>query len=94
MVLNTSRDALMGKIERGRHAGLAAGIVKPLIEQKISEQLKLLVARYRDSEITHDDLVGGIGGISALMGLMSDLERTHNQGNKAIEAEYATSRPD
>ena len=91
---STIADQRIERIREGREASLASGLIRPLVDKKIDETLKLLVSRYRDGDVTHDELLGKTAEISALMGLLSDLETVHRRGVRAQEDQYATSRSD
>lgn len=80
MESGTTRDHNIERIAKGREAAIMAGLLKPLIDRKISEHLIALVTRYRSGDITHDGLVGGIAAISAFMGILSELETIQKQG--------------
>ena len=83
----TTLDQRIDKIAKGREASLMAGLLKPLIDRKISENVLGLVAQYRSENLHHDLMIGRVAAISTLMGLMSELEAVHKQGLNALERE-------
>lgn len=84
---DTTLDQRVDKIAKGREASLIAGLLKPLIDKKISENLLLLVTQYRSGDVTYQDMLGRVASISTLMGMMSELEAVHKQGLNALERE-------
>ena len=74
-------------IERSREASVIEGAVGPYVQERISRIVQSLVSHYRGGQATHDIMVGGIAGISELMGMMSDLENKQQQGVVASNRE-------
>lgn len=87
-----SREARLRKIEDGQQASSIETIVGPYIQQKITEQVKLLVSHWRADTLPHDKMVGIIGGISALEAMMSDLRSIQQQAWTASEKEFGDGK--
>lgn len=78
-------------IDAGREASIMSGVVGPWIADKITDEVKRMVAEYRGGEMTHDRMVGTIAGIAMLMTLTSDLESTQRRANVAADKEFGNA---
>lgn len=83
-----SIDEKIDQIAKGREAAIVAGLLRPVIEDKIETVLRNLIAQYRALTASHDFLVGAVAEISALRGLIDDLERIHKKGIRALDTEH------
>jgi hypothetical protein len=91
MALGTthSADKQLDMIAKGRDAVIVAGLMRPFIDLKVEQLIQLAIRDYRNKNLTHDGMIGTIAEISALKGLLTDLERTHKAGVAVMEKEYA-----
>lgn len=76
-------------MDRAREASVIEAAVGPYVQERISRIVQQLVAHYRGGQATHDLMLGGIAGISELMGMMSDLENKQQQGVVASNREMS-----
>lgn len=81
-------------IEDGRRATIVAGAIKGTVDNKIREHVTLLTAIYRNGKIDHDQLVGKVAEITALLDLMSDLESIAQRGDVAAAREFKDAKTD
>lgn len=77
------------RIESGRAAAMASGIVGPFVATLEAELVDQLVGVYRGASVDHDKLLGLVGGIAALRLLTTMLEGEQRRGDAAAEREYA-----
>jgi hypothetical protein len=80
-------------MEAGREAAVIEGLVGPYIRDRIETIVKLMVSEYRGGTATYASLLGRTAEISALMGILSDLDSTQAKGDAASEREFANGRP-
>lgn len=81
---------LMGKAQ---DASLIHSLVLPFVNDKVTQHVQMLVALYRGKIYTHDQLLGMVAEISALLSLISDLEVQIRQGDIAAEKEFKIYAP-
>lgn len=81
-------------IADGRTATVVAGAIKVFVDDKIRENVTLLTAIYRNGKIDHDQLVGKVAEITALLDLMSDLESVALRGDVAAAREFKDAKTD
>lgn len=90
----TSRDEHLQRMETGRQATIISGLVKPYIDNKIASIVHEMAGAYRNREATHDFLLGRTAEITALLNMMSDLERAYKLGVKASHQELGGNAKD
>lgn len=71
----------------GRQAVFIASVVKPFIDRRVIDLVHQMVSRYRAGEADDRWTVGKVGEISAMLGLLSELENIHRRGITAVEKE-------
>jgi len=74
-------------MDRGREAGFALAVVVPLINTRITNYVQQLAGMYRGGEYTHDQLLGKVAEITAMLNLISDLESAQRIGDTAAQKE-------
>lgn len=92
MLDSSDREARLERIQAGQEANLVGQIVKPYIEDAISQKVKLLTANYRAREFDFPLMLGLVAEISALQALISNLENTVNQGYIAADKEFTNGK--
>lgn len=75
-------------MERAKDASLIHSSVLPFINDKVTQHVTMMVALYRGKQFTHDQLLGIVAEISALLSLTTDLEAQMRQGDIAAEKEF------
>lgn len=83
-----NRDHNHELMERAKEASLTHSVVIPFVNDKITQHVQMMVALYRGGKYTHDQLLGLVAEIAALMALVSDLEAQVRQGDIAAEREF------
>ena len=91
MESNTTQDDRLLRMEHGRQATIISGLVKPYVDSKISFLVQEMAAKYRTGEANHDFLLGRTAEITALLNMMSDLERLYKVGVKAANQELGNA---
>jgi len=87
--LNKHRFGNAEKIETGQQASMIASVVVPYIHEKITEYVQQLAGLYRGGLYTHDQIIGKVAEITALLNLMAHLEGQQRQGDIAADKEYS-----
>lgn len=78
----------MDRMEAGRTATLALGILREPVEAYREKVLNRLIACYRSGMTDHDTILGGIAELTALDNLIKDMQNTVHKGNVAAEVEF------
>lgn len=77
------------KIEAGQQASMIESIVGPFIDEEITKNVAHLTSLYRGGTYTHDQILGKVAEITALMNLMNALDSQQRVGDIAASKEYA-----
>lgn len=83
-----NRDRNHELMERAKDASLIHSAILPFINDKVTQHVQMMVALYRGKQFTHDQLLGIVAEISALLSLTTDLENQVRQGDIAAEREF------
>jgi len=78
----------MDSMEAAREASVAASIVIPLINTRITNYVQQMAGLYRGGQFTHDQLLGKVAEITAMLNLIADLESTQRIGDIAAQKEF------
>jgi hypothetical protein len=80
------------KIEEGKIASSIESFAGAYITDKITQHVKLLTAAWRAGDLSHDKMVGIIGGISALEEMIADLGSIQRQAYIAAQKEFGDGK--
>lgn len=75
-------------IERGQQASVIASVVAPYVQDRITAYVQQLAGLYRGGQYTHDQLLGKVAEITALLNMMSHLESDQRSGDIASQKEF------
>ena len=84
----TAKQENINKIERGRAASVALDMVTEFLSEQRTSIIAKLISNYRGSSLTHDQIMGAVGELTALSNLESDLSSAQRQGYTASEMEF------
>lgn len=82
-----NQEERLDLIETGRRAVVAAGVVRPFLEEQRAKIISHLVGAYRGGTLTHDMAIGSVGELKAMADLEIALESDQRQGNGAMSEE-------
>lgn len=74
-------------MEKGSQAVLVAGYVREVVDDIFRQKVTLLIAQYRQGKADFPLLLGATAELSALEGLMSELETRERRAAAAYERE-------
>lgn len=69
----------------GRVASVLSAELKDLILEREEVILKNLIGKYRDGNISHEELIGGVAEIAGLRNLLSSLKSKIRLGQEASD---------
>jgi hypothetical protein len=75
-------------IQKGRDAALVEATVLPYIHGQMENKLTMLISMYRSRDLDGDTAVNMIAEMSALRGLIEELENRQRRGYIATQREY------
>lgn len=75
-------------IERGRQAVLIESVTGEFIASQEARLVTDLVRQYRGGTLSHDKMVGAVGGITALRDLVTELESEQRRATTAFQQEH------
>lgn len=67
-------------MEAGQDAAIVENFIRPIIDGIIRDRVLALTNLYRSNDTDHDQLLGRVAEISALRGLIEELESRQRQG--------------
>lgn len=76
------------EIEQGRNATLVESVVKPHVAEQIDLKVGYMINSYRSGDLDGDEAVCLVAEMSALRGMMEELESRQRRGYLAAEKEY------
>lgn len=83
-----------GLIQEGRDAAIVESVVKPYVGEQIDRKITHLVSLYRSGDLTGDAAVNAVAEISALRGMIEELESRQHRGYVATERVYDAEEED
>lgn len=81
----------LDKIEAGQQAGMIASVVGPYVNDMISVKVNQMTTLYRGAQYTHDQIIGKVAEIAALLDMMHHLEGQQRIGDGAAEKEFGNA---
>lgn len=90
MVSRREQDQRLNRLDAmdaAREASVSLSVVAPLINIRITNYIQQLAGMYRGGQYTHDQLLGKVAEITAMLNLISDLESTQRVGDIAAQKE-------